>query len=165
MRSNGILLLILVFAFYPGNSFAQSQTPEAAVRYYENGAKKFSKGDFAGALEDYTKAIEISSRLAPAKRVNGADWRIANDFADASTGPNQITVIDPFTARAYANRSKVRFQQRDFDGTIADCEQALRINPGLAVAYLNRGAARREKGDMAGALADFDRSLSIDTSV
>jgi len=33
-----------------------AQTPDSAVRYYQDAQKKMKKGDWSGALEDYTKS-------------------------------------------------------------------------------------------------------------
>src|SRR5881396_3350802 len=80
----------------------QGQTPASATNYYQHGINKFQNGDLDGALEDYTRAIEISSRLYPAKRLQSRAVNGANGFDSDAAG--RITAVDPFTARAYTNR-------------------------------------------------------------
>src|SRR5260370_15968465 len=121
-----------------GNGFVSAQTPQRAIDYYSHGTTKCKSGELDEAIEDFTRAIQISSHLTPAPH------RL-NAFTDADA--DKITVIDPFTADAYSNRGYVRYEKGDIDGAIADYDQALRINPGLARTYLDRGVARRIKGD------------------
>src|SRR6185295_10851415 len=162
MRYFGVLLVVLVVGFC-SNFPVNAQHPASAVRHYQNGVKQIEKGDLAAAAESFTKAIEISSRLAPTK--GSRDWQNGNNFADVTHEALQINVIDPLTAYAYNNRAVVHYRQGDFDATIADCDSALKIHPGLAAAYMNRGTARRAKGDLSGALSDFDRALAIDSTL
>src|ERR1700730_2084967 len=157
-RRIALTLFILLLCI---NVIVQAQTPDSAKKYYDHGARQFEKGDLDGAIEDYTRAIEISSRLNPTKRDLTGSWINTNRF-DSSAEADRITVIDPFTAMAYTNRGIVRFRKRDIDGAIADLDQAIRINPGLAGAYGARGDTGRANGDSKGALNDFDRALLID---
>src|ERR1700730_6085826 len=141
-RRIGLTLFILLFV----NVLVQAQTPASAQNYYNNGIKQFEKGNLDGALEDYTRAIEISSRLAPTKRDRAVSWSNTNRF-DLCAESDRITLIDPFTAWAYTNRGIVRYRKGDTAGAIADLDQAIRINPGLAETYVARGVARRTNGD------------------
>src|SRR5436190_1198617 len=158
MRYRPILLAFAVILI-SSNVLVCAQTPDAAIYSYQRGTKKLEQGDLEGAIEQYTRAIEISSHLISTKRARGA-WENANKF-DSAVESDRLTVIDPFTARAYTNRGVARYHQDDFDGAVGDFDRAIRINPGLAEAYVNRGAARRARGDLQGALADYDRALAI----
>jgi tetratricopeptide (TPR) repeat protein len=141
---------------------AHAQTPDSAVRYYQDGLKKIKKGNWPGAVEDYTKAIEISSHFNPAQQAAARQWNSENPFGDLQSDAREIRVIDPFTAYAYTDRAIAYFHMGDFDAAIADCDRALRIKPGLAAAYLSRGAAHNAKGDRDGAMLDYNRALAID---
>jgi tetratricopeptide (TPR) repeat protein len=99
-----------------------------------------------GAIEEYSRAIALSSRLSP---------KAAPDSEAA-----RVTVVDPFTANAYANRGVARYRKGDFAGAKQDFDEALRIRPSLAQAYLNRAAAKHELGDTTGALADVDKAIA-----
>jgi lipoprotein NlpI len=60
------------------------------------------------------------------------------------------------------NRSRAKFALRDFDGVIADCNQALQLNPDEIGAYDLRGLAKRLQKDLKGAIADFNQALELD---
>src|SRR5260370_40751151 len=142
-RRIGLTLFILI---YSSNVIVRAQTAASAANYFNHGTKLFAQGDLDGALEDYTRAIEISSRLTTPKRDRTGSWNNLNRF-DSSAEADRITVIDPLTAWAYTNRGIVRYRKGDTSGAIADFDQAIRISPGLAATYLARGVARRKNGD------------------
>jgi len=162
MRCRTLLLLVAVVCFFGLESHAQ--TPALAVRYYDAGDKKRKQGDWFGAVEDFTKAIELNAHLNRAKWQNKkqtSDQAFDNSQSDSS----EVAVSDSFTAYAYTNRGVARFYLRDFDAAITDFERALRIKPKLAEAYSGRGAARIGKGDHEGALLDFERALAINNKL
>src|SRR6185295_13084879 len=144
------ILFALVSLLLPINALSQTRTPEAAVNHFKNAVKKSGSGDLDGAIEDYTRAITLSSSFAPRKKSG-------NSFAETDA----ITIVDPFTANAYTNRGLARYQKGDYAGAIEDLNKALQIRPSLAVAYLNRAAALRATGDLAGALKDLDKAISL----
>ena len=55
------ILFALVSLLLPATAFAQGRTPEAALNHFKNALKKTGNGDFDGAIEDYTRAITLSS--------------------------------------------------------------------------------------------------------
>jgi len=138
---------------------AQAQTLRTAQDYLSRGSSLYEKGDFDGAIADFTKAIEISSR--PDHRSRAGDWKNKTGFGDAAMNFDKVRALDPLTAVAYANRGLARYQLRDYDGVIADCNRAMAINPRLTDAYNNRGLARYAQADYDGALSDFDRAITI----
>ena len=143
----------LVSLLLPVTVFSQTRTPDAAVNHFKNALKKSANGDFDSAIEDYTRAIRLSSHFDTSKTSD----RFGNSFTDS----NAVTVVDPFTANAYSNRGLARFRKGDIIGAIEDYTQALEIRPGLATAYLNRAAALRAKGDLDAAMKDLDKAISL----
>ncbi|HEX7771319.1 MAG TPA: tetratricopeptide repeat protein, partial [Pyrinomonadaceae bacterium] len=146
----------LVSLLLPITVFSQSRTPEAALNHFKNAMKKGGNGDFDGAIEDYTRAIRLSSHFDTSK---SSDKRLGNSLTDYSA--ETITVVDPFTANAYNNRGLVRFKKNDYTGAIEDFDQALKIRPGLADIYMNRAAALRAMGERQAAMKDLDRAIAL----
>ncbi len=60
--------LFCISVLLSGAVLAQSQTPDAARNYFEHGTKHYKQGDFDRAIEDFSKAIEISSYLTVSNR-------------------------------------------------------------------------------------------------
>src|SRR5260370_35845893 len=156
-----ILLSLVIFPLC-GYVLVQAQTPSLAIDHYEHGAKRFQTGDLDGAIEEFTKAISISSHPDSSQLTRSNVPPGANGFAASDSEAREITLIDPFTAKAYTNRGTARYKKGDIDGAIRDYELAIQVNPGLAEAHLNDGTARYAKGDRDGALADWNRALRIE---
>ena len=162
MRCRTLLLLVVIVCSFGYENHAQ--TPALATRYYEAGDKKRQHGDWPGAVEDFTKAIELNAHLDPAKwqKKKGINEQASdNSHSDSS----EIAVSDSFTAYAYTNRGVAQWYMGDFDAAITDFDRALRIKPRLAEAYSGRAAARNAKGDREGALLDFGRALAINKNL
>jgi len=49
----------------------------------------------------------------------------------------------------------------DFQGAIADYNQAIKFKPDYALAYLNRGSAKSNLGDKQGAIADYNQAIQL----
>jgi len=119
-----------------------AQTPKTAEDYNNRGLERRSKGDIGGAIEDYTKAIEIRS-------------------AGASVNANDLNAIKDISG-FYLNRAIAKHDKKDLDGSVADLTEALRLNPGYSDAYNQRGIARHDKGELELAIVDYSKAIGID---
>ena len=70
MRRYAILFAV-VSLLLPATVFSQPRTPEAALNHFNNALKKTGNGDLDGAIEDYTRAITLSSRFAAEQKIRG----------------------------------------------------------------------------------------------
>src|SRR2546423_4277007 len=109
------ILFAIVSLWLPVTAFAQTQTPEAALNLFQNAVKKTKNGDLDGAIEDYTRAINLSSRFETRKDSSNGS---GNSFAAGDNSSEEITVVDPFTANAYTNRGLARYRKGDYAGAI-----------------------------------------------
>src|SRR5947207_12524983 len=66
MRRHAFLFLLFALTL-SGFISAQAQTPAAAINHFKDAIKKSSQGDLDGAIEDYSRAIALSSRLSTDK--------------------------------------------------------------------------------------------------
>ncbi len=80
----------------------------------------------------------------------------------AAPAPNPVKAPVAQTAEDLNVQGCEKFDQRDFDGAIADFTRASEIDPNFTNAYYNRGNAKREKGDLDGAIADYNRALELE---
>src|SRR5262245_18832067 len=136
-----------------------AQAPRAAHDHFNRGSSLYNKGDFEGALADFTKAIEISSRLDNRGRAD--EWKNKTGFGGAASNFDNVKVLDPLTALAYANRGLARYRLGDYEGAIADCNRALAINPRLSDGYNTCGITRLAQKDYDAALVDLERAIAI----
>ncbi|NEQ22065.1 MAG: tetratricopeptide repeat protein, partial [Microcoleus sp. SIO2G3] len=82
---------------------------------------------------------------------------------------NQVTQLNPVDYRAYYNRGLARFEQEDYQGAIADYNQALRQilrqdNQELATIYNDRGLAYLQQGNLSGATLDFSKAIRFNVN-
>src|SRR5512138_1076246 len=109
-----LTLLLLLAGIWLVSHQSYAQTPSTAIRYYKAGDKKMQNAEWIAAVEDYSKAIEISSRPNSRKWQN-TEMTSSNQFDDTSG----ITILDPFMAYAYASRAAAYIRLREFDLAIA----------------------------------------------
>ncbi|MGI2905731.1 tetratricopeptide repeat protein [Tolypothrix sp. VBCCA 56010] len=139
----------------------QVATAPKADDLYIQGGDKYKKGDFKGAIADYTEAIRLNPKFVSAYVSRGIARRSLRDNQGAIADYEQAIRLNPKYSLAYVNRGNARSYLGDNQGAIADYNQALEINPKYALAYVSRGVVRRDLGDNRGALADFDQALEI----
>ena len=97
------ICFLCVLILLSGAAFAQIQTPDSAINYFERGTKKYNQGDVDGAIKDFSQAIEISSHPAFSKPHSNRSPG-ANAFSDSVDEAANINIIDPFTAHALTSR-------------------------------------------------------------
>ncbi len=130
-----------------------------AKDFYAEGEDKYKKGDYPGAIEAYSQAIQLNPNNAQAYNERGNARYMLGDKQAALTDYDQALKIDPNYAPAYTNRGNARDDLGDKQGAIADYDKSLKINPNDANTHYNRGITRSRLGDKQGAIADFDQSL------
>ncbi|HXQ72859.1 MAG TPA: tetratricopeptide repeat protein [Pyrinomonadaceae bacterium] len=153
MQHRSFILLLAVICW--ASQAANAQTPGLAVRYYELGHEKLKVGDWQGAVDDFTRAIELDAQLQPSKGNN------SHRYDGSQAGSIEVYVSDPFTAAAYHSRAIARANLGELDEAIDDYHHALRIRPKWAEAYLGLGFVLLDKKDFAGAVAEFSRTIKL----
>ena len=138
--------------------------PKEASAYNERGNAKGDKGDFDGAVADYTRAIELDPKFTEAYYNRGLAKKHKGDFDGAIADYNRVIEINPNNpkyARAYCDRGVAKRKKGDLDGAINDYNHTIELDPKYAIAYANRGNARDEKGNLDGAIADYTRATQL----
>ena len=72
---------------------------------------------------------------------------------------------DPNNDNAYYNRGLEKHRLEDYQGALADYNEAIRINPSDSASadyYLNRGLTKRELGDKQGAKTDYEKAIALE---
>jgi tetratricopeptide (TPR) repeat protein len=68
----------------------------------------------------------------------------------------------PETAQDYLDRGQRKLEEKDWDGAIAEFDEAVRLAPGNASAYCSLGLAKLRKGQAEAAIAALDVAITLD---
>ena len=94
--------------------------------YYNRGIKKYDRGDYYGAISDYTKAIEINPRDADAYYNRALAKDDLKDIYGAIADYTKSIEISP-AADAYLNRSLLKEEIGDLYGACFDAKKAINL--------------------------------------
>ncbi|MBX3466362.1 MAG: tetratricopeptide repeat protein [Planctomycetes bacterium] len=125
------------------------------------GFARMRAGDVQGAIEDCSRAVELSPRDAAAWR-NLADAHGAADDAGAAlTAIERAVLLAPTSSGNWRERGKYRLLLGDLDGALADTTRAVELGPREAENVGMRGAVHRARGERSQAARDFERMLDL----
>jgi len=134
------------------------QNSEKVDDLLKRGLRSHESGNYAAALEDFTRVIELTSTL----RSTSNSKRSFAETSEEAAQRRSIRVLDPRTATAYINRGNTYFFMAKVDDALDDYEKALRIYPGLPEGYSCRAGVWLMKKDYDRAISDFQRSIKLD---
>ncbi|NTV98256.1 MAG: tetratricopeptide repeat protein [Chlorobiaceae bacterium] len=137
-----------------------------ALALLESGKVKLGKKDYAAAISDFSRAVEIDRILAAAWYYRGTAKRVTGDLAGCKADFSMLLEVDrtPINAEAYFNRGFAKAYLGDKEGALADFNKAIILDPNYATAFAERGKLKEAMGDKAGALADFQKAENLGKS-
>ena len=112
-----------------------------AKAYNTRGNAKGRRGDYAAAIADFDRALEIDPQNTAAYNNRGNAKDGMGDHVAAIADFDRALEIDPQCAEAYNNRGTVKDGMGDHAAAIVDFDKALQINPGDNDAIHNRAVA------------------------
>jgi tetratricopeptide (TPR) repeat protein len=161
-----ISIALLIVSTSSVNAFSNSQTaipPLIAAaetltedELWNRGDSKYIKGDFAGAIADFTKMIEINPKSDRAYHYRGAAK------TQYRKPPVEIPVSNPIID-TNGNRvsTAIGISSGDYEGAIADYSQAIALNPKNSLYYDNRARAYNHQGRYKEAIADYSQAIKL----
>lgn len=136
--------------------------------YCYKGTFKIKLGDNKGAIEDFTKAIELNPNDAEAYGNRGIAKVNLRDNIGAIKDFTKAIELNPNAKEAYSNRGIAKVNLGDNKGAIEDLTKAIEdytkaieLNPNDAKIYYNRGIAKNILGDNKDAIEDFTKAKDL----
>lgn len=135
------LFLLLATFFVITNSACQT-----VDEYNISGVQKKNKKDYAGAIEDFNKALNIdpNNDFTYSSRAN-AKLKLF-DYKGAMLDYNKSIDINPEAPNVYYYRGNLKIDLEDYRGAIEDFSKAINIKPNQSVFYFVRGNAKHNLG-------------------
>ncbi|HEX8902336.1 tetratricopeptide repeat protein [Vitreimonas sp.] len=123
-----------------------------APAYASRGLIKQNALDYAGAIEDYSAALNINPQLTTA--MAGRCWSNVlmqdGNLGRARSDADAAAQADPRNVQAQLCRGLLQLRAGEWEGAQASYEAALEVEPGNPSALFGRGVARRRSGDNEG---------------
>ncbi len=139
-----------------------SQKPGKSPQdYYVRAVTKALEKDYQGAIEDYTKAIELNPDLVEAYIKRGATRYKMGDARGALTDCNQALRINPNLSEAYYYQGRARYRLGYTQAAIEAYTQAIAREPDCAQAYYHRGLANNDLKEFVNAAEDLQKAAEL----
>ena len=131
--------------------------------YHSNiGFQLYTKGEYAAARLEFTRAIRLHSKLSGVFYNRGnANFRL-HLFKDAIDDYDQALQLNPAFVMALANRGNAFSALGRLDEALASYKDAARIEPLNPYVLFNRGFVFGKKRDYLAAIGDFSKVLELD---
>ena len=154
------VFLFVSLLFIVAHSATLAQTP--AEDFYNEGVMRRRSGDTDGAIEYYTKAIELDPKFAYAYYNRGIARYAKNDAAGAIQDYSKAIELRPELSEAYGNRGNVYSDSGNYIAAMADFDKAIKLKPTNPLTYNSRGFSLQEQGRLDQAIADYDIAIKLD---
>jgi tetratricopeptide (TPR) repeat protein len=139
-----------------------SLNPKNADAYHFRGAARFRLGDYRGAVDDATQAIEREEDYASAYVIRCQANGLLSNTEQAIEDCQKATEINPNLYAAFAGLCNQLGNAKRFEEAIDACTKALRIDPNDSRAYNNRGVVWMRMGNYPAAVDDYRQAIQRD---
>lgn len=139
------------------------KSPEKARGYLNRGVANWTIEQWAPAIQDYRKAIELNP-----KNYSVAYWNLGtalnkfSNWVEAIGNFNKAIEINPKYADAYVGRAIAYGSSNKLEEALRDINKALELAPGNAGTYFNRGIIFMNKKQFNEAIQDFTKAIALD---
>lgn len=131
-----------------------------AFFYYERGNIRLDNADYAKAVIDYGKALELEPNNAKIYYNRGIAKIEMNLLTEAIKDFDKTLELEP-RAVAYNNRSVCKYMMGNYVGAIQDSSMAILLEPGNAEAHNNRGISKIKLGMKEEGCEDLHKAVEL----
>ena len=133
----------------------EDRLTKTSIELFESGTNKDIFGDYQGAINDFTRAIEIDGEYIDAYRGRAmAIWSL-RDYEGAIIDFTKIIGFNSEDIDAYESRGHAKAILNDYIGAIEDFDKTIALDNESKV-YYTRGKMKKYLLDFDGALLDYN---------
>ena len=148
------------------NRIRLDRKPVTAQDFEDRGDARIWAGQYAGAIADFNRAVELKPDDAP---MLNARWfaraEAGKDLDAALADCNASLATDSNNAATLDSRGFVYFRMGQLDKALADDDAVLKLVPKQQQTLYVRGLIERRKGEVAAGDADVAAATAIDPTV
>jgi tetratricopeptide (TPR) repeat protein len=141
---------------------AQTENPTSPLPYLNLGQLDAIQGNFAAALENLGKAVQLKPDLAAAYYLASQIYVAQNDAQNALLAAAETARYAPNDPLAWYNAGAIAYAAGAFQDASLAMQQALALQPQYANALYILGLSLYQLGDAQNALVVFDRLSQLD---
>src|SRR6516162_5852634 len=136
------------------DTLAEAHTALAQILFFDL--------DFAGAIKEFKRAIDLDPNYATAHHwyANGPLLALGR-FDEAISEGERAIELDPLSPIINVNQANNYIMAGRYDEAIQQIRKALELDPEFGYAHSNLGLALELKGDLPGAIAEFRRAHQL----
>lgn len=135
--------------------------PLTADDYFRKGRELFDNKDYAGAIEQYSRALELDPQAADIIRYRGTSRYLSKDYQGAVADHTRAIQLKPDDPQTYVSRGYAYEALNERKLSLADFTQAIRLKPDLETAYRSRGHIYYMQDQFDLALADYNQAIKL----
>jgi tetratricopeptide (TPR) repeat protein len=129
--------------------------------FYHQGLEKSKQKDYTGAIEDFTRALQLAPYFADAYLRRGLAYYDSGEILQAVSDYTEVLKLNPQSVEAYYCRALARVGLKNLPGALEDVDKAIRLNSNYAPAYSLRGTVRRKQGFIQDEIANFKKAAEL----
>ena len=140
-----------------------------AEEYIAIGKKKFLAEDISGAMNDYSKALEVDPNSSEAWHLRGMmKWKsgdLEGSIYDCEKGleiePNCTYLVATFLGELYSGEAQKYFDEENYSKALTSLDKAFKFDPNNLEIFFLRGLIKASSGDVSGAIIDYEKSIEF----
>lgn len=145
-------LIFLFFVVFPMHFYGQEKVLE---KNHAEGLAKAKAGDYLGAIESFTLAIEAMPVDAFTWYNRGMAKNMIGEYEEAIYDFNTCIGLSPTYKKVWYNRGITKMYMTDYNGALADFSQAIILDREYSEAYYHRAFVYELKGLFDFACTDY----------
>jgi tetratricopeptide (TPR) repeat protein len=134
---------------------------KASQNFYFNGSRKAKEGDHRGAIEDFTKSLELV-RNASVYMQRGYSYLLLQDYQSSLYDMNEAIKLAPVLDKAYFARAICRFEMQDFITAEEDLRKYMETDKTNALAFNYLAAIKFMQKNFKEALDNYNEVVKLD---